>query len=152
MPTKNTLIVLCTAALLGIAWLFLFVPSAPQEILPARHKSSQEMPRTQNVQTEASSPAQAQTQAALIVPEHRYPVSLDGEKTVLGAMQELSSSGAFTFDGKEFPSLGFFVESINGVRNAGGKYWMLYRNGAQSQVGVSRASISPGDVIEWKYE
>ncbi len=67
-------------------------------------------------------------------------------------MQGLASSEALTFTGKEFPSLGFFVESINDVKNAGGKYWILYRNGAQSKVGASSATISPGDVIEWRYE
>ncbi len=67
-------------------------------------------------------------------------------------MQGLASSGTLSFSGREFPSLGFFVESIDGVSNAGGKYWILYHNGAQSQIGASNATISPGDVIEWRYE
>ncbi len=109
-------------------------------------------PRAQGAATRAPAPAPTQAQATLIVAGRSYPLILEVNTTVLGAMQELVSSGVLSFTGKEFPSLGFFVESINGVKNAGGAYWMLYQNGTQSKVGVSSVPVSPGDVIEWKYE
>lgn len=89
--------------------------------------------------------------ATLVVAGRHYPLPSAGQ-SVLAAMQGLASSGTLSFSGREFPSLGFFVESIDGVSNAGGKYWILYHNGAQSQIGASNATISPGDVIEWRYE
>lgn len=155
MPARNaSLIILGAAALLGAAWILFFDLPAPQEMPPAQHSEQPklERPRTKIVQTEPSAPAPAPAQATLVVAEHRYPILLDAEKTVLSAMQYLASSKELSFSGKEFPSLGFFVESINGTKNAGGRYWILYRNGAQSMVGASSATIGPGDVIEWKYE
>ncbi|HKU18945.1 MAG TPA: DUF4430 domain-containing protein [Candidatus Saccharimonadales bacterium] len=50
-------------------------------------------------------------------------------------------------------SYGVYVESINGV--AGGtssKYWMLYVNGKQAQVGASSYITKAGDVVTWKFE
>lgn len=121
---------------------------------PQEQQEQVRLPRTQDAaaQIQAPAPAPAHAQATVIVAGRSYPVLLEADTTVLGAMRELSSSGALSFSGKEFPSLGFFVESINGVKNAKGAYWMLYQNGVQSRVGASSTAIRPGDVIEWKYE
>jgi len=73
-------------------------------------------------------------------------------------MRELASTTNFAFTGKDYSSLGFFVESINGLpaqagkKNSDGFYWILYVNGKSSDLGVSQAKISSGDTIEWKYE
>lgn len=72
--------------------------------------------------------------------------------TVLGAMNALASSTDFRFTSKNFSGMGAFVESINGKKNAGGFYWILYVNGKASDLGVSQAKIRSGDTIEWKYE
>ncbi|MDO8482104.1 MAG: DUF4430 domain-containing protein [bacterium] len=72
--------------------------------------------------------------------------------SVLDAMRILTSTTNFTFTGKEYPSLGFFVDSINSKKNANGLYWILYINGKSSDVGASQATINSGDKIEWMYE
>lgn len=48
--------------------------------------------------------------------------------------------------------LGYFVEELGGVKNANGKYWTLYINGAYSALGASNARLTEGDVVTWKYE
>ncbi len=67
-------------------------------------------------------------------------------------MRSLASSSNFTFAGREYPSLGFFVESINGKKGTNGYYWFLYVNGKSSDTGASETHLKTGDVIEWKYE
>lgn len=73
-------------------------------------------------------------------------------ETVLAVMSTLASTSDFTFTGHDYPGLGFFVDSINGTKNAGGKYWMLYVNGTSSATGVSATILRTGDTVEWKYE
>jgi hypothetical protein len=72
--------------------------------------------------------------------------------TVLDVMHTLAAEGSLSFSGRDFPSLGFFVEEINGHKGAGGYYWILHINGTPSQKGASQAVISPEDVVEWRYE
>lgn len=74
-----------------------------------------------------------------------------GEK-VIDAMQTLSSTGQISFTSHEYLGMGLFIDSINGTKNAGGTYWILYINGTSSTVGASTASIKPGDVVEWRFE
>lgn len=76
----------------------------------------------------------------------------DADGAVLDAMDSLAADGKISFSGREFPGLGFFVEEINGTRNANGRHWMLYVNGAFSDKGASQARVERGDVIEWRYE
>jgi len=72
--------------------------------------------------------------------------------TVLDAMRTLASTSNFSFTGREYPSLGFFVDSINGKNNADGNYWFLYVNGRSSDTGASQTTLNAGDTIEWRYE
>ena len=72
--------------------------------------------------------------------------------TVLDAMRTLASTSDFTFSGRDYSSLGFFVDSIKGKENADGYYWILYVNGKSSDTGVSQTTLSAGDTVEWKYE
>lgn len=67
-------------------------------------------------------------------------------------MRTLQESGEFTFSGREYPSLGFFVESINGKYGGDGFYWILYVNGASSNTGASQTKLHAGDAVEWRYE
>lgn len=74
------------------------------------------------------------------------------DQTVFECMQQRNETAGFTFRGRTFPSLGFFVDEINGLKNTKGFYWTLYINGAYSTVGASQYVVRTGDVIEWKYE
>lgn len=85
-------------------------------------------------------------------PAREYTLSIDGETTVLAAMEALSASSAFTFAGQEFPGLGFFVEEIGGLKNADGFYWTLFIDGKPSALGVSSARVTPSNHVEWRYQ
>ncbi|MEK7479712.1 MAG: DUF4430 domain-containing protein, partial [Patescibacteria group bacterium] len=82
----------------------------------------------------------------------RYDASIPADATVLEAMRTLADSGAITFSGREYPSLGFFVESLNGKYGGDGFYWILYVNGKTSETGASQTSLKAGDAVEWRYE
>ncbi|MFA5997985.1 MAG: DUF4430 domain-containing protein [Candidatus Paceibacterota bacterium] len=81
-----------------------------------------------------------------------YPITVAQGETVIDAMRALASSSTFTFIGREYPALGFFVDSINGQENAGGMYWILYINGVSATVGAGATEVHAGDTVEWKYE
>ncbi len=87
--------------------------------------------------------------ATLIVGDDRYSIRTHG--TVLDAMRSLASDG-LAFTGKDYPSLGFFVESVNGKKASGGYYWILYVNGKSSDTGASQTRLSAGDTVEWRFE
>ena len=103
-----------------------------------------------SVEKAVSSPA-ATKQFTLIADEKTYTLQVEKETTVLEAMHAAGSSG-FVFSGKEYPMLGFFVESINGKTAPQGYYWIFYVNGAQSNTGISTTIIRGGDTIEWRLE
>jgi hypothetical protein len=85
------------------------------------------------------------------VDSHYVPVYTKG--TVLDAMEAYrDASGTFTFSGKQYPGLGMFIEEIQGRRAADGYYWILYINDDTADLGVSRAEVVPGDIVEWRFE
>lgn len=88
--------------------------------------------------------------ATLKIEGHAY--SVEAHQTVIDAMRALNTAGSLSFTGREYPSLGFFIESINGKQHDHGRYWMLYINGARSGKGASNTTLLPGDTIEWRYE
>ncbi len=88
----------------------------------------------------------------LLVGRQNYLGTVKAGATVLDAMRALASSDNFRFTGKNYQSLGFFVESVNGKKNSNDVYWILYINGKQSDAGASQTTIHSGDAIEWRYE
>jgi len=96
--------------------------------------------------------AQATSTAAFKIGEMLYPVAVSPDESVMDAMRALQSSGNLAFTGKDYPGMGFFVESINGKKNSDNLYWMLYINGKSSDTGASQTTIHSGDKIEWRYE
>lgn len=74
------------------------------------------------------------------------------DSTVLDVMRALASSSDFTFAGHDYPSLGFFVDSINGRKTEKSHNWILYINGKLSNTGASQTTLKAGDAIEWRYE
>ena len=92
-------------------------------------------------------------QATITVPGSNYSIAVPPQSTVEDAMKLLEAQNStFTFTQKSFPSLGEFVESINGHANANGYYWFLYVNGKSSDTGISETIIQPGDEIQWQYK
>lgn len=82
-----------------------------------------------------------------------YIIPITKDNSVYEAMNLFaSSSHEFTFKGKTYPELGFFVEEIGGLQNAHGFYWTLYVNNIYSNKGASTHSVHAGDKVEWRYE
>ena len=81
-----------------------------------------------------------------------YPIDVTQGEMVIDAMRALASTGDFSYTGKDYPGLGVFVESINGKKNVGGMYWILYLNGTTTSSGASATVLNDGDTVEWKYE
>ncbi|MBP9759995.1 MAG: DUF4430 domain-containing protein [Candidatus Pacebacteria bacterium] len=84
------------------------------------------------------------------VDTYRVPVYTEG--TVLSAMEAYRDTGVFTFSGRDFPGIGFFIDTVQGRKATDTHFWILYVNGRTSNVGVSQARVKQGDVVEWKYE
>jgi len=47
---------------------------------------------------------------------------------------------------------GIFIESIDGIENAGGHYWTYSINGKPGRVACDKAFVSDGDTIRWEYK
>jgi hypothetical protein len=84
--------------------------------------------------------------------EAQYVALVPENSSVYDTMKVLASTTSFTFDATYYPSLGYFIEQINGITNADGTYWTLYINNAYSTIGASQYRIRKGDTVEWKYE
>ena len=89
----------------------------------------------------------------LNVLDQTYKIEIKDGDTVYGAMQTLNNStNNFSFEKKEYSSLGVFINEINGVKGKSGAYWIYYVNGKEAPVGVSKYILKSGDVITWKQE
>jgi len=87
----------------------------------------------------------------LQVLDKSYSVKTEEGVSVYDVMKDAESDG-FSFEGKEYPSMGFFVEKINEIKNGEGGYWIYYVNGIKASVGISNYIIKDGDIINWKFE
>jgi len=83
--------------------------------------------------------------------DKNYSVKTEEGINVYDVMKSAENDG-FSFKGKEYPSLGFFVEEINGVKGEPGEYWIYYVNGEKAQVGISKYIVKDGDIINWRQE
>jgi hypothetical protein len=48
--------------------------------------------------------------------------------------------------------MGVFIKSIDGIKNAGGHFWIYYVNDKRGDIACSKFIVSEGDKIEWRYE
>jgi len=87
----------------------------------------------------------------LQVIDKSYSVKTEEGVSVYDVMKDAENDG-FSFEGKEYPSMGFFVEKINGIKNGEKGYWIYYVNGIKASVGISNYIIKDGDIISWKFE
>ena len=84
--------------------------------------------------------------------EATYTADVVAGTNMYDAMLAIREKTSFDFTSKEYTGLGYLVESINGVMNAGGTYWTIYINGEYSEVGASQYILQSEDVIEFRYE
>lgn len=93
--------------------------------------------------------------AVLEAPDLAYSVSMPEGSTAYDLMATAAAQhNDFSFKGKEFSGLGFFVEEINGLPQdkEKGFYWIYYINGEKAPVGISQYKLKANDIITWKYE
>ncbi|MBI5458015.1 DUF4430 domain-containing protein [Candidatus Kaiserbacteria bacterium] len=110
-------------------------------------------PQSPSKELEVLTPATPPTpNVTLSVAGESYAAFAPQGSTVLDAMRILTSTTNFVFTGREYPSLGFFVESINGRKAESGHSWILYVNGKLSGTGASQMTLNAGDAIEWRDE
>lgn len=142
--TNNKTIVGSSLAIIAVV-LAIFLVSRPKATPPAPLVSV-------SASTVANSPEQKSAKATLEAGTSTYSLPLSTNETVENLMQYAASTTNFRYTGKEYPSMGLFVESINGRKNTGGMGWFLYVNGTSSELGASSVIVHPGDTIEWRYE
>lgn len=113
-------------------------------------------PTLTNTTTSTNTQQEKFLNATLKVNEKTYNLLFKNQETLFQAMQRLTimSNQPFLFSGKEYPTLGYFVEEINEKQNNNktGEYWIYYVNNQSAQTGISNYYLKEGDVIEWKYE
>jgi hypothetical protein len=99
-------------------------------------------------------PAISGIPGVLIAGNDRYEMGIPKGSSIYDFMMLLQEEEEFSFKGKNFHGLGFFVEEINGVRQnlREGMHWMYYLNGKKGLVGISQYILQAHDSIEWKYE
>lgn len=102
------------------------------------------------IQTETQNNTQDIT-VSLNTLDKNYSVKVEKDGTVYDVMKNAEKEG-FSFLGRKYPQLGFFVDEINGIKNESNKYWIYYVNEKEASVGVSKYIIKEGDIISWKQE
>ncbi|MBI4088060.1 DUF4430 domain-containing protein [Candidatus Kaiserbacteria bacterium] len=135
------------------------IPTPTQVAATAAHENATTSPDDIHVNLAPSpdsvpqaSQAAANSDTTIVVGEHSYTVPIASDTSVLNAMNAAMATGMLTFTGREYPGLGFFIESLNGKKNADGFYWFLYVNGVSSDTGASQTLLHPGDTVEWRYK
>lgn len=92
--------------------------------------------------------------AVLQVEQESFWAEIPEGSTAYDLMVLVSKQSDFTFHGRNFPGLGFFVDEIQEKKEnqKEGIHWIYSINGKVAIVGVSSYIIQPNDVISWNYE
>ena len=93
-------------------------------------------------------------QVSLNVLDKKYEAEIKEGDTVYEVMKNLQEQkeNNFTFTYKEYPSLGIFIDGINGEKGEPGRYWIYYVNDIEASVSVSKFKLKDGDIVSWKQE
>jgi|SRR3989338_2320841 len=126
------------------------IPASPSEKFEAQtQKNTAEEASDQN-----SIEPQTEKKIHIAVQAGDFSISLTQKEgtTLFDALTEAKDNGKILFDGKQYPSLGFFVTKIGSLSELGGKHLIYYINGKPAKAGVSLYVLKDGDVIDWKLE
>jgi len=162
MRPYKILITLVAIALFGAGFAYLIAPrpEATDRRSEAVSRSPHEKIETQETvatlkesQPEASAVSDAGANDVPVVQKQSYTIPVLSETTVFQTMEAYAETNVeFTFSVREFSGLGFFIEDIGGLKNRDGYYWTLFINNTLSEKGVSTAKVSPGDIVELRYQ
>ena len=107
-------------------------------------------PKVNTVRRASTSDQTVFSRAHISIAGENLEVRITDDMSVYDAMNVLKEEGKITFEGKNYPGLGFFVTRINSLISGDGKNLMYYINGVEASVGISTYEIKEGDIIEWK--
>ncbi len=127
-------------------------PLIPDKIAVLEQKTSPSFPVIQAESPAEKVKAPDAFSVSLVVNGVPYETGARPQDFLIDVMRSLASTTDFSFSGKDFAGLGYFVDEINGKKSTRDYFWILYVNGKGSAIGVSQISVLPGDVYEWKYE
>lgn len=70
--------------------------------------------------------------------------------TVFKALEIAAGKEGYKITSKQF-KYGLIVDSINRVKNENGRNWIYMVNNVPGKISSDRYTLSPGDIVEWKY-
>ncbi len=82
----------------------------------------------------------------------KYSQEIEEGDSVYDIMEKLKGNpkNNFDFNGKDYLSLGYFVEEINGISGTQGSYWIYSVNKEESAIGILNYKVKDGDIISWE--
>lgn len=115
-------------------------------------KDKLEPKENKNLPIEEKEHTEEENQITLIVLDKIYEIGIDENDSLYQAMINLENKNAnnFSFNYKNYPSLGIFIDEINGQKAGSGKYWIYSVNGEEATVGISNFILKDGDIINWE--
>lgn len=133
---------------------------APVQKVPMAEPTGMVAPATTGRTGEAGGIVEHSDQAVILVIDDgadktEMPVAIEGTVSVADVLRLAAAEKKISVGLKDYgEAMGVLVEAINGVASDSEKnhYWYLYVNGQLSPVGASRAVVTVGDEIVWKYE
>jgi len=142
MSTRTKLILL-GILLVGALGLVAYVGQRSDVVVPVSQGTSQVVETTTAKSSSVATPS---------TDDHNVTFAPVSGELLIDAMYRLASTSDFSFSGRTYAGLGFFVDSINEKKNADGMYWILYVNDAVATKGVSELRARDTERYEWKYE
>ena len=88
----------------------------------------------------------------IVAGEKTAEMSVISGTTFYDAIVKAEQEGLITFEGKNYPGLGFFVTDIGTLHSGDGLDLLYYINGTEATVGVSLYIPEDGDTVLWKLE
>jgi hypothetical protein len=115
-------------------------------------KDKFEPKENKNLQLEEKEHTEEEKIVTLIVSDKIYEIRIDENESLYEMMINLENKNAnnFSFNYKNYPSLGIFINEINGQKAGSGKYWIYSVNGKEATTGVSNYILKEGDIINWE--
>ena len=135
------------------------IPEIPSqiEVKPLSEESNKIVANTTidiNIKPKATPEQINNISVSFIVLDKKYELEINENSSVFEVMKKLQDEkeNEFSFNYKEYPGMGAFVNEINGMKGKSGAYWIYYVNEKEASVGVSSYILKEGDSILWKQE
>lgn len=107
----------------------------------------------QNLQNnEISSEEGQKINVILAIPQREFNITITEGATVYDMLSLIGQKENINFVFKNFSGLGFYVDSIDGVKSGSGKFWIYYINGKKAETGISNYKLKAGDRVLWQLE